>query len=64
VFSRQLSVLGSMMGTRAEFETVARLIGERKLRAEVDTVFPLKEARAAQERMLQRDVFGKLILAP
>ena len=64
VFSRQLTVLGSMMGTRVELDTVARLIGERKLRPIVDTVFPLREARAAQERMLKRDVFGKLILTP
>ncbi len=64
VFSRQLTILGSMMGTRSELDTVLRLVGERKLRPVVDTVFPLREARAAQERMLNRDVFGKLILTP
>ena len=64
VFSRQLSVLGSMMGTRAELEAVARLVGARTLRPVVDTVFPLREARAAQERMASRDVFGKLVLVP
>lgn len=64
VFSRQLSVLGSMMGTRAELGTIVQLVGERKLRPIVDTVFPLREARAAQERMASRDVFGKLVLAP
>ena len=64
VFSRQLSLLGSMMGTRAELDTVTRLVGERKLTPIVDTVFPLRDARAAQERMLARDLFGKLILTP
>ena len=64
VFSRQLSILGSMMGTRAELDAVARLVGKRVLRPLVDTAFPLQEARAAQERMLSRDVFGKLILVP
>jgi NADPH:quinone reductase-like Zn-dependent oxidoreductase len=64
VFSRQLSVLGSMMGTRSELQTVTQLIGERKLRAVVDTVFPLREARLAQERLLKRDVFGKFVLTP
>ncbi len=64
VFSRQLSLLGSTMGTRAELETVARLIAGRVLRPMVDTVFPLREARAAQERMLSREVFGKLVLIP
>ena len=64
VFSRQLSLLGSIMGTRAELETVAQLIAGRVLRPVVDTVFPLREARAAQERLLRREVFGKLVLAP
>ena len=64
VFSRQLSVLGSMMGTRAELDRVARLIFDGVLKPVVDTVFPLREARAAQERMHNRDVFGKLILTP
>ncbi len=64
VFSRQLSLLGSMMGTRAELLQIIQLIGERKLRPVVDTVFPLREARQAQERMLSRDIFGKLVLVP
>ena len=64
VFSRQLAILGSMMGTRAELQQVTQLIGERKLKPSVDTVFPLREARAAQERMASRDVFGKLVLVP
>jgi len=64
VFSRQLTIVGSMMGTRAELEQVTQLIGQRKLKPVVDTVFPLREARAAQQRMLNRDVFGKLVLQP
>ncbi len=64
VFSRQLTILGSMMGTRAELKRVATLIGRCLLRPIVDSTFPLREARAAQERMLARDVFGKLVLRP
>ena len=64
VFSRQLSILGSIMGTRAELGTVAQLIFGGKLAPIVDTVFPLREARSAQQRMLERAVFGKLVLVP
>jgi len=64
VFSRQLSLLGSMMGTRQELQLVAQLVGERKLRPVVDAVLPLREARRAQERLINRDVFGKLLLSP
>ena len=64
VFSRQLSLLGSLMGTRAELLTLAALMGQGKLKPVVDTVYPLTEARAAQERLLARDAFGKLVLKP
>ena len=64
MFSRQLSILGSIMGTRAEFQLVTQLIGAGTFKPVVDTVFPLREARAAQERMMNRDVFGKLVLRP
>lgn len=64
VFSRQLSILGAMMGTRAELLKVTELIGRRVLTPAVDTVYPLPQARQAQERMLARDVFGKLLLRP
>ncbi len=64
VFSRQLSILGSMMGTRAELDAVTELIGRRVLKPVIDTVYPLAQARAAQERMLSRNVFGKLVLRP
>jgi len=63
-FSRQLSILGSMMGTRAELDQVTELIGRKSLKPVIDTVYPLQEARQAQERMLARDVFGKLLLRP
>ena len=64
VFSRQLSILGSMMGTREELDAVTELIGRRVLKPVIDTVYPLAQARAAQERMLSRNVFGKLVLRP
>ena len=64
VFSRQLAILGCMMGTRSELLAVTQLVGQRRLTPVVDTVFPLRNARAAQERMLARDVFGKLVLQP
>ena len=64
VFSRQLSLLGSTMGTRRELLEIILLFAAKHLRPVVDTVFPLAEAQRAQERMLSRDVFGKLVLRP
>ena len=64
LFIRQLSLFGSYMGGLKELRTVIRLIEKRKLRPVVDKVFPLREAREAQARMLERQNFGKIVLIP
>jgi len=64
LFSRQLSLLGSIMGTRKELKEVIRLVEEGKLRPIIDKSYPLQDARLAQERMLNRDHFGKILLLP
>ncbi|MCP9469459.1 MAG: zinc-binding dehydrogenase [Nitrospira sp.] len=62
VFSRQLTIKGSYMGTRAELVKAAELMGQRRLKPVIDRTFPLEEARAAQELMLSRKFFGKIVL--
>src|SRR5437762_24941 len=47
LFSRQLSLLGSYMGTKSELHTVMKLVAAGKLKPIVDRVFPLAEAAAA-----------------
>ena len=64
VFSRQLTLLGSMMGTHQELLAVLELIKAHTLWPVIDTVFPLCDARQAHERLASRDVFGKLLLLP
>jgi NADPH:quinone reductase-like Zn-dependent oxidoreductase len=63
VFSRQLTIKGSYMGTRAELVKAAELMGQGRLISVIDRTFPLQEARAAQELMLSRKFFGKIVLA-
>jgi len=62
VFVRQYSILGSYMGSRHELNTVLRLLDEKKLKPVVDSCFPLAQAKQAQEKMLSRDFFGKIVL--
>ena len=62
MFAKHLSLIGSTMGTRRDFERVMGLVFAGKLRPVVDSVFPLSEARAAQERMEQNAHFGKIVL--
>jgi len=64
LYMRQTSVVGSFMGTRDELLAAAKWMGEGRIRAIVDSVLPLKEIRAAHERMLDRKLFGKIVLTP
>lgn len=62
LFSRQLTMKGSYMGTRAELLEAAALVKTGALRPVVDRTFPLPDARAAQEHLLSRKAFGKVVL--
>jgi NADPH:quinone reductase-like Zn-dependent oxidoreductase len=64
VFYRQLSILGSTMGTAGELVQVLRFVAERRLRPVIDRVMPLAEVRKAQELLSERAQFGKIVLRP
>lgn len=63
MFSKHLSLLGSTMGTRGDFNTVMELVFNGKLRPVLDKDFPLQQARAAQERLENGAQFGKITLS-
>ena len=64
LFFLQLEVVGSTMGTRAEFEALVKFLGDTGVRPHIQQVFPLAEAKSAYELMVAGDVQGKLILIP
>lgn len=64
VYSRQLSLLGSYMGTMGELYEVLKHVFSGKLKPVVDRAFPLKEVRAAHEHMEKSQMFGKIVLNP
>ncbi|MFW6084198.1 MAG: zinc-binding dehydrogenase [Gemmatimonadota bacterium] len=64
VFWKQLSVIGSTMSSRAEFEEVMSLVADGTLEPVLDDVLPLDEIRTAHERLEAGTVFGKLVLTP
>ena len=62
VFWRQLSIIGSSMGTRAEMLALVRMVEARGLRPVLDQTYPLDETRAALERMERGEHQGKIIV--
>jgi NADPH:quinone reductase-like Zn-dependent oxidoreductase len=61
VFFLQLRVVGSTMGTRDELERLAQMCTVTGVRPVIDQVLPLEQARDGFSRLLEGDVFGKVV---
>ena len=62
IWWKQLTILGSTMGTKEDFEAVYDLVASGRVKPIVDEVFPLAEAAAAHERMEAGGHLGKIVL--
>jgi NADPH:quinone reductase-like Zn-dependent oxidoreductase len=62
VFFRQLQVVGSTMGTRDELQRLVRLLDVSGTRPLIDETYAFDDAPQAFQRMLDGEVFGKLVL--
>lgn len=62
LFSKQISILGSYMGSLVELKEVLTLAEKGVLKPTLDRVFPLAEAANAHRRMEGRGNFGKIVL--
>jgi len=62
LFSRQLKLLGSYMGTMSDLHEVLGHVFAGRLKPVVDRVFPLSEIRAAHEYLEKSKMFGKVVL--
>jgi NADPH:quinone reductase-like Zn-dependent oxidoreductase len=63
IWWKQLTIVGSTMGTKEDFEAVYELVASGRVKPLVDKVFPLAEAAAAHERMEAGEHLGKIILS-
>lgn len=64
VFYRHLTILGSFMGSKSELLEAMKFVEHGKIRAVVDQVLPLAEARQAHQLIENRAQFGKVVLRP
>jgi NADPH:quinone reductase-like Zn-dependent oxidoreductase len=64
LFAKQISLIGSTMGSRQDFRTVTALLRDGKIRPVIDSVMPLSEGKEAYRRMEEGRQAGKIILAP
>jgi len=62
IFGKHLEIIGTTMGTQADFEAVMAQIWAGKLKPVIDQVFPLADYPAALARLLSGEGFGKILL--
>lgn len=64
LFARQLSLLGSFMGSMGELHEALKFIFRKQVKPVIDAVYPLSEIRVAHERLENKEQFGKVIVKP
>ena len=64
VFWKQISIIGSTMATNAEFSDVMAQLFRGRLRGIVDSVVPLADGVAAEQKLAEGKQFGKIVLVP
>ncbi len=62
IFGKQLSIIGSTMGTRADYVKVMGMLFNGRLHPVIDSTIPLAEAKTALQRLQDGDIQGKLLL--
>ena len=62
IFAKHLSIIGSTMSTRADFQEVMDLVVMGELKPILDKTYPLQEAGAAQDRLWRNENFCKITL--
>lgn len=62
LFSREIEIHGAYIGTRAELMQLLPYMEKGYLKPVVDSVFDLKDAKLAHQKLESRDLFGKIVL--
>ena len=64
VYSKNLRIVGTNLGSIVELRALLDYVLEGRLRPVIDRAFPLKDARAAVQHVLDRQNKGKVLLVP
>ena len=64
LFNKQLSLLGSHQGNKAELLKGLKWVESGKIKPVIDSTYPLKDIVRAQEKMEMGRHFGKIVLKP
>lgn len=63
IFWKQLSILGSTMGSPRDFDHMLRFVNDHHIKPIVDSIHPFDDAEAAMRNMDDSSQFGKIVLS-
>ena len=63
LFFKNISLLGSTMGSKGDLLRILQLVAEGKLKPVVDSVFPMSRLPQAMDHLEKRAAFGKIVVA-
>lgn len=64
LFTKQVSLIGSTMGSRQDFADVMEFMWRHRIKAPIDKVAPLKEGISMLQYLEAGQQFGKIVLKP
>lgn len=64
IFGKQISLIGSTMGTHQDFRELIALLWSGKLHPVIDRIMPLSQGKEAYAAMERGEQFGKIVLTP
>jgi len=65
VFFKGTNILGSTQGSKAELDQALYWMGERKIKATIDSVYSFEQAAEGHTKMLTgKSLFGKILIKP
>ena len=64
MYQKQITLLGSALGTITELRAIVDLVDQGKLTPIIDSVLPLADAYRSHQIMEKRENFGKICLIP
>ena len=62
LYRRQLSIMGSFMGSKGDLFNILKFVNQGKLKPVISDIFPLQDANKAHDLIENRKHFGKVVL--
>jgi NADPH:quinone reductase-like Zn-dependent oxidoreductase len=61
-YSKEAQIIGSYLGTKSQLASLHKFMKLKKIKPLIDSIYKLKDAKLAHEKMEQSSQFGKIIL--